>query len=177
MSRAIRILFVCTANVCRSPMAGGFMVRNAQSLNAPVQVASASVDLQVRAIHPTAQTILAEHGISLGRDQSQPVTRELVSGADLVLAMTGEHVRRLVGRFPEARARIFTLAHLAAIATPRGPDQAVHDWLTLVHGLPRDYARTEQWDIEDPILATEETFRRVGDQIDQATFWLASLVH
>lgn len=172
----VNLLFVCTANVCRSPLAAGLMASNAKQAGARVQIASASVDHEIRQTHPTTVGLLAARGISLGRAQSRPINEALLDGADLVLVMTADHAKAVVGRFPAHRHKVFVVRHLANEAQPAAAADSVASWLDRVHALPRDYVRDEQWDIEDPMGQSDELYRVVDAQLDEATIWLANLL-
>ena len=114
--------------------------------------------------------------MTVGRSESQPVNEELIGGADLVLVMTAEHAKSVVGRFPAERHKVFVLRHLANEAEPAAADDTVTSWLERTHALARDYARDEQWDVEDPMGQSEELYRLVDGQIDEATTWLANVL-
>ena len=176
MARPVNLLFVCTANVCRSPLAAGLMAFNAKQAGARVNVASGSTDQEIRGTHPTTVRMLHERGISLGRDHSQPLTPGLVGGSDLVLVMTAEHARAVVGRYPDARNKVFVMQHLAGELQPAGEDETLDSWLRSAYAIRRDYSRDEQWDIIDPNNESEAIYRAVEVQIDNATNWLATVI-
>jgi protein-tyrosine-phosphatase len=96
------ILFVCTGNTCRSPLAEGIARRELQRRRWPhVQVASAGIAARPGdAASEFAVSVAARHGVPLDAHRSQPLTPDLVRWADLVLAMGSGHVdsvRRLGG--------------------------------------------------------------------------------
>jgi glycine hydroxymethyltransferase len=101
-----RILFVCTGNTCRSPMAEGLMRRflgNRKDLS----VISAGVSASKGS--PASQqavAALSEEGIDLRSFRSQPVTEELLDRCSLVIAMTRDHKRLLNLFFPEHEGKI-----------------------------------------------------------------------
>jgi protein-tyrosine phosphatase len=79
-----------------------------------------------------AVAVLAERGLDLSSHQSCRLTAQQVASADLVLAMTRQHVREVCVLDPSAVAKTFTLKEIvrrAAQASPRRPDQALVDWL------------------------------------------------
>ena len=170
------MLFVCTANVCRSPLAAGLMAVNAKDAGARVNVASASVDHEVRSTHPTTLAMLAARGVALGRETSQPISPALIGGADLVLVMTSDHAKFVVGRFPADRHKVFVLGHLANEVPPVTETDSVDDWLARVHALARDYAHEERWDIVDPMGESDEIYGQVLAELDAATGWLANVL-
>ncbi|MEW9671213.1 low molecular weight protein arginine phosphatase [Ammoniphilus sp. 3BR4] len=105
----MNLLFVCTGNTCRSPMAEGLMKRLAEQENLSVEIKSAGVAAAsgTPASAHTA-TILKNRGVEL-EHASQPVTPELVKWADLILTMTYSHKQVVNRQFPEAQEKVFTL--------------------------------------------------------------------
>ena len=88
------ILFVCTGNSCRSPLAEG-IARDEVRKRGWKHVNVASAGLAARpgdAASAHAVTVAGRHGIDLGRHRSRPLTPELVAWADLVLAMGPSHL-------------------------------------------------------------------------------------
>lgn len=152
------------------------MAFNARSTNASVRVASASIDHEIRNTHPTTLEILHRRHVSLGRTKSRALTPELVDGSDLVLVMTAEHARAVVGRFPKARHKVFVLEHFAAEVQPAGDSDSVDSWLSEAHKIPRDYSRDDGWDIQDPNGQSDAIYSAVEVQIDNATMWLATVI-
>ncbi len=103
-----QIVFVCTGNTCRSPLAEGLCKKLlADQLQcAPeelpargyiVQSAGLSAMPGAEAAAPAVETA-RELGIDLGGHQSQPLTAELLAQADHVLAMTHSHLQALAGQ-------------------------------------------------------------------------------
>jgi protein-tyrosine-phosphatase len=86
------------------------------------------------AADPFAVTALAELGHDLTAHRSRRLRPADVDGADLVVAMTREHVRRLVATRPQAWDRCFTLKELVRRGQAVGPrgDEALADWLARV---------------------------------------------
>jgi len=108
-----RILFVCTGNTCRSPMAEGLARQMAKERGADLEFRSAGVSAaDGQAISRHAVRILQEAGVS-EELVSRRVTGESVAWAHLILAMTQGHKRRLIEEYPEAADKIFTLKEYA----------------------------------------------------------------
>ena len=87
------IVFVCTGNICRSPMAAA-IARDLldRSGRSDVRVESAGTfALEGHAPTSDAELAAAAHGLSLDGHRAQQLTRELVSRADLVVGMEDEH--------------------------------------------------------------------------------------
>jgi protein-tyrosine phosphatase len=91
--RRLRILFVCTGNTCRSPMAElQARARAADVGLAGVEFESAGTAATEGApASPPARRVAAACGFDLDSHRSRPLTRERVQSADLIVAMTSRH--------------------------------------------------------------------------------------
>ncbi|MCK8488220.1 low molecular weight protein arginine phosphatase [Paenibacillus sp. MBLB2552] len=105
----MRILFVCTGNTCRSPMAEGMLRKLARDRGLDVQVRSAGVAaMKGNTISHHAGAVLRDRGIT-DAFESTPLYAELADWADLILTLTQGHKRQVVHSFPETADKIFTL--------------------------------------------------------------------
>ncbi|HVH13060.1 MAG TPA: low molecular weight protein arginine phosphatase [Longimicrobium sp.] len=128
------ILFICTGNTCRSPLAEGIARQElARRGWQHVQVASAGIAARPGdAASEHAVRVAARHGVSLDGHRSQPLTPALVEWADLVLAMGASHVgsvQRLGGE-----EKVLTLGDFASgaeegysVRDPFGGAEAVYE--------------------------------------------------
>ena len=109
------ILFICTANICRSPVAEGLLRRRlAEEGLSDWTVSSAGTWAQLqRGAASTSIELLAERGIDIGDHRAREVTRQAVETADLILCMEAGHAEALRVEFPEAAERIYRLSEMA----------------------------------------------------------------
>ena len=103
------ILFICTGNVCRSPMAE-YLLQRHLGAHAKWQVSSAGLFTgNGMAASLPAIEVLREQGIDLTPHRSRVVTKDIIDAATLIVVMTTVHVTELKRRFPEAQDRIYLL--------------------------------------------------------------------
>jgi protein arginine phosphatase len=90
----VKILFVCTGNICRSPMAAAiarYLLDRSGRTDVDVESAG-TFALDGHASTSDAEAAAAAHGLSLAGHRAQQLTRELVADADIVVGMEDEHV-------------------------------------------------------------------------------------
>src|SRR6266699_5625179 len=113
LARAVQtvksVLFVCTGNICRSPIAEGFF-RRLIGNRKDIEVVSAGVHA-VRGQPPSlyAVQVCAEEGVDISGLRSQPVTATLVDQATHIFAMTGAHLETIQLLFPDGAEKSFLL--------------------------------------------------------------------
>lgn len=111
VSNKLRVLFVCSGNTCRSPMAVAVfrsVLRDEFAQCADFfEAASAGLHaLPGLPASPLAVEALREQGIELGPHRSRRVDGELLRNADFVLTMTRAHRDELAARYPEMVPRL-----------------------------------------------------------------------
>lgn len=138
------LLFVCTGNTCRSPMAAA-IARAGLARRGWTHVAVRSAGVAAsngHPISPEAVEVLAEHGIDDARNHTATaLTAELVDSADMILVMSS--------------------SHLAAVVELGGGNKAA---------LMTDFIEGDEagLPVEDPIGAGIEAYRRTYEQLERA---------
>ena len=103
------ILFVCTANICRSPTAKAIFDVLSKDKGISVRADSAGTAALIgEALAPNSVRALNEVGIYPGEHRARQVSREMIEGSDLVLTMTAQHAvaLRKLSAVPE---KVYTL--------------------------------------------------------------------
>lgn len=115
MSDLKHVLFVCTGNTCRSPMAEG-LFRKAVAGRDDYEVSSAGVAASKGApCNPETSALLKKRGTSLDHFSSRPVSDAILKTATHVFAMTRSHLQTLESRFPKYADKFYLVCEFAEI--------------------------------------------------------------
>jgi protein-tyrosine-phosphatase len=136
------VLFVCTANVCRSPMASVLFRRkiDARADASSWRIESAGVwGVDGSNAAQKAQLIMQSMGLDLSNHLSRGVGKELLHQFDLILTMEGGHKEGLSAEFPELANRIYMLSEMV----------------------------DRRYDIRDPISGSLTDYEDTAREIDQ----------
>ncbi len=138
------VIFVCTGNICRSPMAEG-LLKHRLGEASEIKVSSAGIaagDGMPPSTH--SATVMQELGIDITDQQSNQLTPELVASADYLFVMTYGHFDAILMMYPEAADKTYLVRHFLE-------DE------TLLHR-----------DISDPIGQSVQVYRHCRDEIASA---------
>ena len=185
------LLFVCTGNLCRSPLAEA-LTRAAMHSRfglGPdlIDIASAGTQgLDSQPMWPLAAAELARRGVHCPGFRSRALGRAAVLSRDLVLTATLRHRNELVSTYPAVRGRVFSWREFAWLLsdvgvtdvsglTPAQRLRALPDMATK----QRDSSPSrsiEAMDVADPMGGDAERFRTAAEQIAESVGALVSLL-
>src|SRR5260370_18692895 len=109
---AVGIVVLCTANVCRSPMAAALLARRLSELGVAARVRSAGMLRGGDPPYPEVISVMARYGIDVAAHRSRVACAADLAPASLVLAMARDNLRYAGVTEPRAGPRAFTLREL-----------------------------------------------------------------
>jgi len=88
------VLFICTGNLCRSPLAEGILKHKLTNKKADGIAVSSAGTFAVggRPAPPDVVEVAARHGVDISRHRTRHITREMLAGAHIVLCMERDHL-------------------------------------------------------------------------------------
>lgn len=139
------VLFICTGNTCRSPMAEWLFRRQLRMMKMDEQVHVESAGLFAvagGALSSGAKNALARNfSVQAEMHKARSLNKDMIHRADLILAMTVQHKEAVMKRYPDAKGKLFTML---------------------------EYANKGTGDIFDPFGASDEVYEETAQMIDAA---------
>lgn len=138
----MNILFVCTGNTCRSPMAEGLLKDMAGKKRIELNVTSAGIfAFDGQEVSREASYVMKEEGIDISQHRAKIIHRDLLESADLILTMSRSHKRELLGKYDFLKDKVYTL---------------------------KEYAYKREEDVEDPFGRGIGAYRKAKEEIKKA---------
>lgn len=138
----MKIMFICTGNICRSAMAHWLMKKKLEEKNiSNVEVYSSGIYAMKNDISTDeAIEVMEEYGVDLKPHRATLTSKSNIEKMDLILCMTSAHKQNLVNTYPDLVDKIYTL---------------------------KEYVEVDEIDIKDPWGYTIVTYRYCAAEIDK----------
>ena len=139
----LKILFVCTGNSCRSPMAEGILKHLLKKEGVDSVLVESAGTMAPEGMAPTNNALLAmvERGLDISGHRARTLTKEMVEDSDLIFVMEKAHQRFVEHMVPSAREKVFLLKAYRA--------------------------NGEKREVEDPIGGDLEVYRNAYDELER----------
>ena len=179
-----KVIFVCTGNICRSPMAEQMLIQKAEQSKLPITVVSAGVMAMTGdPMTPQSADAMTKRGFTPTKHISQDLTPKLLEEADLVLTATLDHRGEIARMLPKASKYSFTIDEFARLtsflrAAPEFQEEfkkkpketrdqylkrAMHEAVLLRGMVPTNL---DPKDVIDPYGESIEVYNQVAEHID-----------
>ena len=119
---SMHIVFVCTANICRSVMSEGILKKlfHEHKLQKRVTIESAGTDaLPGKNTNNFTMEVCKEHGIDVSRHRSRQLTKSMLEEATLVICLAVNHHEVIHRAYPEFRMKVVLLKEFGQLQPPK----------------------------------------------------------
>jgi low molecular weight protein-tyrosine phosphatase len=179
-SRSFKILFLCTGNRCRSPVAQGFLARASRGL--PVEVSSAGLlDLGPAPALPEVVKAAGELGLAVTDHRARSLDKLSLDGFDLVIGLERSHVAVAVVERGVPFERAFTLGELVRLLGEVGPPSSEPDLVARARAAvarAHEARKTARFvpgeDVSDPFGGPQEGYVKMVRDLDRLCSSLAA---
>ncbi|MBT8159270.1 MULTISPECIES: low molecular weight phosphatase family protein [Arthrobacter] len=182
LPRPVRILTVCTGNICRSPVAERLLQAGLdQVLAGGFEVRSAGTRAMVgEPIQPLSADVIQTYGGSPDHFAARQLTQKILREQDLVLTMASSHRGEVLQLDPSLLKRTFTIREFARMVSAleeRDDDTSSVDHLTFWRDLPARAssvrhlvlaAQASDNDVADPYKQGADAYLRMEDELAPA---------
>jgi protein-tyrosine phosphatase len=167
----MKVVFVCTGNICRSPM-GEAMLRHELAARGCTGVDVSSCGTWGLAAQPAtadAVTTLGDRGIDLAAHRSRALDAAEIAAADLVIAMTSVHVREIAAEVPDALPKVRLMKEIVELDLEPG------EGLAGLLAATRPPSR-RSLDVDDPMGLPSRAYERAAGEIEAGVKVLAEVL-
>lgn len=112
----MKIMFICTGNICRSAMAHAMLEKKAKEENKNIEVYSCGIFAENGDV-PIYEGIEAmrEYGIDLSNHRATNIRNSNIENMDVILCATTAHKNNVINMYPKLAGRVFTMKEYARI--------------------------------------------------------------
>jgi protein-tyrosine phosphatase len=178
----VDVLFVCTGNQCRSPMAEKLLAAAVGGRAGDLTVSSAGFVSEGTPSPPEAVAALSALGIDLSSHRSRTATPDLLRSSSLVVAMTRQHLIDLAVESPSEWNRFFTFADVlrrGGEVGGRARGETVRAWALRLHadrGRQSLLSLSVADDVADPMGGGRRDFEATRNRLAGMASGLADLL-
>ena len=110
----MKIMFICTGNICRSAMAHRMLEKRAKEEKKNIEVYSCGV-YAINGDVPTYEGIevMKEYGIDLSKHRATNIRNSGIEDMDVILCATNSHKNNVIAMYPKLKEKVFTMKEYA----------------------------------------------------------------
>jgi len=161
------ILVVCTGNVCRSPMAEGFLrAALVERLGeaAPEVSSAGTAGWDGSGAMEESIRSAEERGVDIRGHQARKLRGAMLEDAELIVCMAAEHREAIVGAMPDLETKTFTIKELVRLLE-RSPAAGSLKTRVAAAAAARNGSSPKAEDVRDPLGEPIDGYREVADEL------------